>query len=147
MGAERVRDGVHAQAVASEIAARGGQAQAVTLDLADVAGIAPAIGTLCETFGSIDILVNNAAVVLARRFLETSLEDLRGVMAVNLEAPFACAQAVAAPMIARGSGRTVIMASHSGLLGRTSRSAYAAQKGAVNPPPRRIPAQPAPEQT
>src|SRR3546814_7249799 len=68
------RDGEHAQSVASEIAAAGGQAQAVTLDLADVAGIAPAIGTLCETFGSIDILVNNAAVVVARRFLETSLE-------------------------------------------------------------------------
>src|SRR3546814_14291392 len=68
------RDGEHAQSVASEIAAAGGQAQAVTLDLADVAGIAPATGTFCETFGSNDILVNNAAVVVAWRLLETSRE-------------------------------------------------------------------------
>src|SRR3546814_17955453 len=52
-------------------------------------------------------------------------------MAVNLEAPFACAQAVAAPMIELGYGRIVNMASHSGLLGSTSRSAYAASKGAL----------------
>lgn len=125
------RDGKLAESVVAEIAAGGGEAQALVLDLAMVADIAPAIAGLCESFGPIDILINNAAVVLARRFLETSVEDLRRVMSINLEAPFACAQAVAPGMIERGYGRIVNIASHSALLGSTSRSAYAASKGAL----------------
>ena len=83
------------------------------------------------SFGPIDILVNNAAVVVARSFVDTTLDDLETLLRINLEAPFFCAQAVAKSMIQRRKGRIVNIASHSGLLGSTHRAAYAASKGGI----------------
>jgi 3-oxoacyl-[acyl-carrier protein] reductase len=125
------RDGASARSVADEIRRDGGTAHAIDLDLADTAAIAPALETLVASFGPIDILVNNAAVVTPRLFLETTMQELETVLRVNLHAPFFCAQVLARSMAARKHGRIINMASHSGLRGSTARAAYAASKGGL----------------
>lgn len=125
------RDAAPIAEVVGAIEAAGGTATGVTLDLADLRAIAPTLETLMQSFGTIDILVNNAAVVVARSFVETSLDELDTMLRVNLQAPFVCAQVVAKAMLRQKSGRIVNMASHSGLLGSSNRAAYAASKGGI----------------
>ena len=125
------RDEPSATDVVAAIRKGGGTAVGVTFDLADTRAITPMIDSLMASFGPIDILVNNAAVVVAKGFLDTTLENLQTLLRVNLEAPFLCAQAVARSMIQRRNGRIVNIASHSGLLGSTHRAAYAASKGGL----------------
>lgn len=125
------RDAAPVAEVVAAIVAAGGKATGVTLDLADLRAIAPALETLMQSFGTIDILVNNAAVVVARSFIETSLDELETMLRVNLQAPFVCAQVVARAMLRQKSGRIINMASHSGLLGSSNRAGYAASKGGI----------------
>jgi 3-oxoacyl-[acyl-carrier protein] reductase len=125
------RDAGSAASVADAIRAQGGIAQPVTLDLVDTAAIEPGLEALCASFGAIDILVNNAAIVMPHLFLETSPDELENVLRVNLHAPFFCAQVLARSMVARRHGRIINMASHSGLRGSTARAAYAASKGGL----------------
>jgi NAD(P)-dependent dehydrogenase (short-subunit alcohol dehydrogenase family) len=126
------RDEDVAATLVSELEANGRNGIALTQDLRDGDGLADAVGRAEAALGPIDILVNNAAVVLDRGFLETSRGQLRDVMAVNLEGPFLCAQIVVRSMVRRGvAGRIVNMASHSGMKGSTRRAAYAASKGAL----------------
>ena len=125
------RVGASAQSVADTIAREGGAAHPVILDLADTAAIQPALESLAASFGAIDILVNNAAIVMPSLFVDTSPAELEAVLRVNLHAPFFCAQALARSMIARKYGRIINVASHSGLRGSTARAAYAASKGGL----------------
>lgn len=125
------RDPAPIAEVVAAIEQAGGKATGVTLDLAELRRIAPALDALMRSFGTIDILVNNAAVVVARSFIETSVDELETMLRVNLEAPFVCAQAVAKAMLRQRSGRIINMASHSGLLGSTDRAGYAASKGGI----------------
>jgi NAD(P)-dependent dehydrogenase (short-subunit alcohol dehydrogenase family) len=125
------RDAASAEAVAAAIEREGGRAKAVVLDLVEIADIKPCLERLASSFGPIDILLNNAAVVVARAFVDTTPAELETVLRVNLQAPFVCAQAVAGSMIERRRGRIINMASHSGLRGSTARAAYAASKGGL----------------
>ncbi len=125
------RDADNAAAVVREIAKLGRTGAFIALDLEDHRGIPGKLASFLESFGPVDILVNNAAVVLARSFLATTPDDLERVLAVNFLAPFACCQAVAPGMMAKHWGRIINIASHSGLKGSSNRSAYAASKGAL----------------
>ena len=125
------REAASAASVAEAIRKEGGAAQPVTLDLANTAAIRPTLESLASSFGTIDILVNNAAIVVPRLFLETTPEELESVLRVNLHAPFFCAQVLARSMVERKHGRIINMASHSGLRGSTARAAYAASKGGL----------------
>ncbi len=125
------RDGDSAGAVADAIRKEGGVAQPVTLDLSDTGAIESTLASLVALFGPIDILVNNAAIVIPKPFLETTPAELETVLRVNLHAPFFCAQVLARSMVERKHGRIVNIASHSGLRGSTARAAYAASKGGL----------------
>jgi NAD(P)-dependent dehydrogenase (short-subunit alcohol dehydrogenase family) len=120
-----------AKEVSAAIAQEGGTAQPVRLDLGDTPAIPRALESLAASFGPFDILVNNAAIVLPKMFLDTTPDELESVLRVNLHAPFFCAQVLARAMAERRYGRIVNLASHSGLRGSTARAAYAASKGAL----------------
>lgn len=117
--------------VVEAIKKANGVAVGVTLDLAHLAAIPKRLDALMQSFGTIDILVNNAAVVVARSFVETSLDELETMLRINLEAPFVCAQVVTKAMLRQKSGRIINMASHSGMLGSSNRAGYAASKGGI----------------
>ena len=79
--------------VASEIEAAGGRALAIQLDVRDADAIAAAVKNAADTFGGIDILVNNASAISLTGTLETPIRRLDLMLAVNLRGTFACSQA------------------------------------------------------
>jgi NAD(P)-dependent dehydrogenase (short-subunit alcohol dehydrogenase family) len=111
------RDGDAAQAAAKEIAAKGGKTLALTADVSKPEQIKAAFAKALDTFGRLDILVNNAALVKRIPALETSIETWREVMDVNLNAAFVCSCEAAEPMTAAGGGAIVNLASIMGMSG------------------------------
>jgi len=103
-------------------------ARSIVADLAD-----PGVSTrLLAEVGPIDVLVNNAAILISRPFGEVSIEDFDRTIAVNLRAPFLLSQAFAPGMADRAWGRIVNVASIAARTGgRTNVSAYAASKGGL----------------
>jgi NAD(P)-dependent dehydrogenase (short-subunit alcohol dehydrogenase family) len=99
---ERARDAI------AELEHVGVRAQARQVDLHDAAAGARVVDELAEALGGVDVLVNNAGYGEDGRFLELGLDDLRGVLEVDLVAPFACAQVAARRMVAAGRGGRIV---------------------------------------
>jgi NAD(P)-dependent dehydrogenase (short-subunit alcohol dehydrogenase family) len=99
-----------AQAVADEIKTTGGRSVAVGADIADRASVNALAQAAKTAFGGVDILVNNAALMMEIvRFpaMQISLEDWNKAFAVNVTGALNCAQAMAPMMIERGGGKIV----------------------------------------
>jgi NAD(P)-dependent dehydrogenase (short-subunit alcohol dehydrogenase family) len=99
-----------ARAVADEIKASGGQAIAAGADITDPAQIAAMVEAGVAAFGGLDILVNNAALMLelgALQAAEVSLAEWNRLLNVNVTGALICAQAAIPHMRARGGGRIV----------------------------------------
>jgi NAD(P)-dependent dehydrogenase (short-subunit alcohol dehydrogenase family) len=99
-----------AQSVADEIIAAGGKAIAAGVDITDRAAVAAMVEAAVSAFGGIDILVNNAALmveIVDTPAIQISTEALNRALAVNLHGALNCSQAVVPSMIARGGGRIV----------------------------------------
>lgn len=90
------------QALADEIAAAGGRAQALPLDVADVRAIGPALDQVEAELGPLSIMVNNAGVGGEGLALELSIEEIEQTFDVNLKAVFVGAREAARRMIASG---------------------------------------------
>jgi 3alpha(or 20beta)-hydroxysteroid dehydrogenase len=84
-----------------------------------------------EAHGRIDVLVNNAGVFLARALTETSLEDFKRVMEINVTGVFLGMRTVAPAMIEQRAGSIINLSSVAGLMGSPFLTAYAASKWAV----------------
>lgn len=97
------------------------------IDLADAGQIA----ARAEELGTVDILVNNAGATALGSVLDTPLEVLDRLFAINVRAPFALMQAVLPGMIARGRGAIVNIASDQALVGKRVSAAYGLTKGAL----------------
>jgi NAD(P)-dependent dehydrogenase (short-subunit alcohol dehydrogenase family) len=99
-----------AAAVAEEIKAAGGQAIGCAVDITDPATVSQMVKTGVEAFGGIDILVNNAALMIDGPFHpahKVPIEDWNRLMAVNVTGALNCVQAVVPSMIERGGGKIV----------------------------------------
>jgi citronellol/citronellal dehydrogenase len=79
--------------VAGEIEAAGGRALALQLDVRDAEAIAAAVKNAADTFGGIDVLVNNASAIALTSTLDTPIRRLDLMLAVNLRGTYACSQA------------------------------------------------------
>jgi len=109
---------------------------AVHCDVTSPADVNAAAEKITATFGRIDALVNNAGMAVFKPILETTFEEWRQVMAVNLDGAFLCTQACAPVMLknakaAGGCGAVVNIASISGLRASTLRVAYGTSKAAI----------------
>ena len=93
-----------------------------------VAGLAQ---NALQSFGSLDIVVNNAGIAPAGNFLEQEQKIWDQVMAVNVAAPAILARAAGEHMVKQGSGKIINIASTSGILGKASLVAYSSSKGAL----------------
>jgi NAD(P)-dependent dehydrogenase (short-subunit alcohol dehydrogenase family) len=120
------------QALQEEIAAAGGRAVAVAMDVTDAASVTRGFAAAEAALGPIAILVNNAGVPSGAFFLDMSEREWREVMAVNLDGVFRVGQEGARRMVAKGAGGTIIItASMLSFAVSKSLSAYAASKAAV----------------
>jgi 3-oxoacyl-[acyl-carrier protein] reductase len=125
------RDGEKAERVASGISSAGGSALAVEVDVSHRSSVAAMAERVAETFGGIDVLVNNAAVYPLRPWTEIEEEEWDRVLAVNLKGYFLCARAVYPHMEGRGSGRIINVASITFSIGWAGFLDYVSSKGAV----------------
>ena len=104
----------------------------VACDVTDPKSVQAARDATVKAFGRVDILINNAGIAgPTAKLWEYKLEELRQTMAVNLDGPFNCCQAVVPGMIAQNYGRIVNIASIAGKEGNPNASAYSASKAAL----------------
>jgi NAD(P)-dependent dehydrogenase (short-subunit alcohol dehydrogenase family) len=124
------RDGAAAQAVADEIAARGGRAQATACDVADAAAVRAAAERVRAGLAPVAIVVNNAGAVLRKATVDITDDEWRRIQAVNLDGTFYVTRAFL-PELTRSSGRVINISSIAGRQGTAYLAAYCAAKHAV----------------
>jgi 3-hydroxybutyrate dehydrogenase len=121
------RDGAALERAVAEGAAHG----SVTADVTDQASVSAGFREARESRGSIDLLIANAGAAESAPFARSGDQLFRRMLDVNLMGVVHTAQAVLAPMVERGFGRIVAVASTAGLKGYPYVSAYCAAKHAV----------------
>ena len=109
-----------------------GRVQAAVVDVTAADSIAAAVGAAIRDFGKIDILINNAGITGGNAPLWELAPDVwRGVIEVNLIAPYLTCRAVVPHMVAAGYGRIVNIASIAGKDGNPNASHYSASKAGL----------------
>jgi len=94
-----------------------GEIEGFRLDVADASDVASVVDAICNRFGGIKVLLNNAAYLASdftaffKPFEEYDLDEWRRVMSVNIDGMFLVAQAVGRKMVAAGQGGAVIQTS------------------------------------
>lgn len=86
---------------------------------------------IVETFGPIDILINNAGISRPQNFLDCSEQEWDQTLNTNLKSAFLCCQQVLPAMLEKAEGVIINIASELGYLGRERFTAYTASKGAL----------------
>ena len=127
--ADRNADG--AAAVVAELQGTGAEAVAITLDIAQPEDARRMVAETMDRFGRLDILVHSAGVGIERSFLETTPEEWRRLIDIDLSGTFYCCQAAAREMVKRRYGRIVNLSSAAAVRGGMGRAAYGAAKGGV----------------
>jgi 3-oxoacyl-[acyl-carrier protein] reductase len=128
-------NGEKAKSVQAEIEAAGGTALAVTTDVTDKSSVDSMVAEAVASFGTVDVLINNAAIfstLVMKPFTEINLSEWEQVFAVNSRGTFLCVQAVAPHMKAQKSGRIINISSSVVTTGRANYAHYVASKGAVS---------------
>ena len=104
-----------ADAVVADIRAAGGTAEAIRADVSQSADVAALVAATLARFGRIDVLVNNAGIMVAEDLDHTTEDDWDRTIDVNLKGAYLCSKAVTAAMRAQGEGSIINMSSNSGL--------------------------------
>lgn len=121
-----------AEEVVAGIKANGGEATAVQADVANFDAAQTLIKTAIDTYGHIDIVVNNAGTTRDKLLPMMKEEDWDIVLDTNLKSVFNCCKAAARPMLRRKQGGRIInISSVVGLVGQGGQSNYAASKAGV----------------
>jgi 3-oxoacyl-(acyl-carrier-protein) reductase len=117
--------------VATEIATSGGQSFAFGCDVQDPLAIEPAVASVIERFGKIDVLVNNAGITRDRSLAKMSPEEWDAVLQTNLTSVFHLTSRVLPHMVKAGYGRILNISSVIGLHGNFGQANYAAAKAGI----------------
>jgi 3-oxoacyl-[acyl-carrier protein] reductase len=119
------------EGVVAQIQARGGRAFALRADVADEAAVLSMFERALARLGGLDVLVNNAGVLIEKPLLETTAADFDRLLGVNLRGAILVGREALRAMARRGEGRVINIASELAYLGRANCSAYCASKGGV----------------
>ncbi|WP_287829161.1 gluconate 5-dehydrogenase [Bacteroides sp.] len=115
----------------AEYEKEGLKAYGFTCDVTKESEVQAMVAEVEKTVGTIDILVNNAGIIKRIPVLETSVEEFKEVIDIDLVGPFIVSKAVAPGMIQKGAGKIINICSMMSELGRETVSAYAAAKGGL----------------
>src|SRR5882724_1541934 len=119
-----------AAAVVKEIERVGRKAIAIQADARDAGAVESAVEKVVETFGRLDVLVNNAGTAIPKRFEETTLEEMDRMIDINVRGTFVATQAALKHM--KDGGRIIMIGSSVGERMMTPGLVpYSATKGAV----------------
>ena len=120
-----------AQAVVESIEDEGGTAMTAQADVAKPDEVEAMAAEVHDTFGAIDVLVNNAGITVDKKFEEMTREDWDAVMDVNLGGVFNCTNAFFEDIKAADSGRLVNISSVVGQQGNYGQANYATTKSGL----------------
>ncbi len=124
-------DAAGADAVAGEITADGGEAIALRADVSVENDIVRVVETTVDTFGGVDVVFNNAGIIVRSTAIDLTAEEWDRVFAVNVRSVFLMCKHVVPVMAADGGGSIVNTGSVWGLTGGANALSYCASKGAV----------------
>src|SRR5437879_9589568 len=120
-----------ADSVAEEIRAQGVQASVVQADVAQTSDVESLVKRAVDTFGRIDVLVNNAGITRDTLLMRMSEDDWDDVLDTNLKSAFLVTKAALRPMLRQRSGRIVNITSISGVIGHAGQANYSACKAGL----------------
>ena len=120
-----------AQALVSSLEKAGGKALAVPMDVTDRKTVEAGVKTVLDTFGGLEILVNNAGITRDGLLLRMKPADWDAVLDTNLKGTFYCTQMVARAMVRQRYGRIVNITSVVGAAGSPGQGNYAASKAGL----------------
>jgi 3-oxoacyl-[acyl-carrier protein] reductase len=123
--------GDHADAAVRELVGLGHRAEAVSLDVTDEAAVERLPAAIVERHGRLDVIVSNAGIARDQLLLRMKRADWDVVLATNLTATFALAQAAVRPMLKQRGGRIIAISSVVGQTGNAGQSNYAAAKAGL----------------
>lgn len=126
------RKAAEGQSAAESLKKEGLSAVAIPADVCDTSSIATLLTKVVRDFGKIDVLVNNAGVVVRKPTEEISEEDWDYVMDTNLKAVFFCCQLVGREMLRNKRGKIINISSNVSHRLQPIRSVYATSKAGVN---------------
>ncbi len=106
------------------------RAKFVSCDVTKVADLEAAVEA-AEEFGGVDIMVNNAGIVIQGDFLASTEEQFDRIMAINVKGVYFGAQAAAKRMVRKGSGCIINISSIAGIQGSRGAASYSTTKGAI----------------
>ena len=119
------------QETASMCAARGGEAESYVLDVASREAVDRHASEVAERFGTVNLVVNNAGVALAKDVIDTPIEDYEWIMGINFWGVVYGSKAFLPALIASGDGHLVNISSVFGIFSVPGQSGYNAAKFAV----------------
>ena len=121
-----------AEAVAAEIQKQGGRALAIEADVSSASSVDQMMARIVEACGRIDVLVNNAGIILQALSVDMTEQQWDKILTNNLKSCFLCSKAAAKQMIKQGQGgRMVNISSIHAELSEPSAGAYTAAKGGM----------------
>ena len=118
-------------AAVAQCRALGARAEGYLVDVTNREAVDAMVAKVRETFGRIDVLVNNAGITKDARLQKMSLAQFDAVIDVNLRGVFHASQAVADVMVGQGSGAILNASSVVGIYGNYGQTNYAASKFGV----------------
>ncbi len=120
-----------ADEVVAAVAAGGGEAMAVGADVGDADAVADMFKRVQETWGPVEVLVNNAGITRDNLLLRMSPDDWDAVLTTNLRSAYLCTRTALRGMLRARWGRVVSVTSVSGISGNPGQANYAAAKAGL----------------
>jgi 3-oxoacyl-[acyl-carrier protein] reductase len=125
------RNAANLSSAVAEIAAAGGEAVAIPMDVADAEQVKRGVRAAVEKLGKLDILVNNAGITRDGLAVRMKLEDWEAVLRTNLTGAHLCAQQALAVMMRARYGRIINVSSVVAETGNAGQSNYVAAKAGL----------------
>jgi NAD(P)-dependent dehydrogenase (short-subunit alcohol dehydrogenase family) len=123
--------GENLDAVIADARAKGGDGMALKGDISRPDEATAFVRAAEERYGQIDVLINNAGILISVATEECTWDQWARTIAVNLSGTWSCLRAALPGMIKRRSGRIINVSSELGLIGYPTYAAYSASKGGV----------------
>jgi len=120
-----------AQEVVDSIKAAGSEAFAVQCDVSDIGAVQDMVQQVITTFGSMDILINNAGITKDNLIMRMKEADWDEVINTNLKGVFNTTKAATRPMMKQKQGKIINIASIGGIIGNAGQANYVAAKSGV----------------
>jgi 3-oxoacyl-[acyl-carrier protein] reductase len=125
------RSAAYAENLAAELNARQGRAAAFQADVSRKDQVQAMVEAVLQTFGSIDVLVNNAGIAQQKMFQDITEAEWQRMFDVNVKGMYHCCQAVLPGMLQRKAGKIINISSMWGMVGASCEVHYSAAKAAV----------------